>query len=149
MSEISFYKQSQDYRVLNKALEAPLVKQVNIRSDIDIYNPVLYLQDFDIAYNYFVWNNRYYFIQSAYYTAKEIWQLQCHIDVLMTYKESILASKATLTSSTMLNNYMQGTNIPTTSKPTFVQYTFPNTPFGYNSDTHILIGIGGNTSGTA
>lgn len=145
MSEISFYKQTQDYRTLNKTLENPLVKQVNIRTDIDIYNPTLYLQDFDIAYNYFVWDNRYYFIQSAYYTSKQIWRLQCHIDVLMTYKADILASSAILTSSNNNpnGNYMQGANIPMTGKPSFNIAAFPNNPLQLNNNNYVLTAMGG------
>lgn len=145
MSEISFYKQTQDYRTLNKTLENPLVKQVNIRTDIDIYNPTLYLQDFDIAYNYFVWDNRYYFIQSAYYTARQVWRLQCHIDVLMTYKSDILASNATLVASqhNPLGDYMQGTSIPVTSKPSIRVTTFTSTVFTLDSDNYVLTATGG------
>lgn len=140
MSEISFYKQSQDYRVLNKSLSNPLTKQVNIRTDIDIYNPVLYLQDFDIAYNYFVWDNRYYFIQSAYYTAKQVWRLQCRIDVLMTYKDVILTWSGVLARGVYPDNV--NASIPYKPMAYYKQVQFPHVRFEHDIDQYILIATG-------
>lgn len=140
MSEISFYKQSQDYRVLNKTLDNPLVKQVNMRTDIDIYNPVLYLQDFDTAYNYFAWDSRYYFIQSAYYTAKQIWRLQCHIDVLMSYKDAILTWSGVLERGVYPDNV--NASIPYEPKAYYRQVQFTHTRFERDIDQYILIATG-------
>lgn len=142
MSEISFYKQTQDYRTLNKTLENPLVKQVNIRTDIDIYNPTLYLQDFDIAYNYFVWDNRYYFIQSAYYTARQVWRLQCAIDVLMTYNSQILNSQGVVIQSSMHNDLLNS-YVPQYAYTNQIVYDFSINPISNHSNTVYAI-IGGN-----
>lgn len=145
MSNITLYKSASDMRALVKALSSPLEKEINIRTDIDIYNPVLLLQDFDIAYNYLLWDNRYYFINSAYYTATHIWRLQCHIDVLMTYKDAILQSYGTVVRIGN-NNYMRGASIPVTSKPSYAQYSFPNNPFSHNTDNYVLTAIGGEST---
>lgn len=145
MSEISLYKYGGDGRVLSKSLINPLTKTVNIRTDIDIYNPIMLLQDFDLAYNYMLWDNRYYFINHARYTASNVWQLQCQIDVLMTYKDEILQSSATLISCVDNNNYLSTTSLPLTSKPSFKQITFPNRPFTINSNNYVLSAMGGRT----
>lgn len=142
MATINLYKLTCDMRKLDKTLDNPLTKDINIRTDIDIYNPIMLLQDFDIAYNYMAWDNRYYFINGAYYTANKVWRLQCAVDVLMTYKDIILASTATVTRIGN-NNYLQGANIPVTTKPSFLQYVFPNNPFSHNTDNYILTAIGG------
>lgn len=147
MSNISLYKYSGDNRVLYKSLSDPLTKTVNIRTDIDIYNPVMLLQDFDLAYNYMLWDSRYYFINQARYTAKNVWQLQCHIDVLMTYYYDIISSSATIISAERnADKYMQGANIPVTSKPTIRNTPFPNAPFTRRNDNYILIATGGKVS---
>lgn len=145
MSEITLYRLSSDMRKLNKTLENPLVKTIQIRTDIDIYNPTLLLTDFDLSYNYMLWDSRYYFINGAYYTANHVWKLSCHIDVLMTYKDVILSSRGTVTRIGN-NNYLQGASIPMTSKPSIIRYQFPNEPFRYNTDNYILTAIGGEST---
>lgn len=146
MANISFYQYSGDSRVLSKTLSNPLTKNINIRTDIDIYNPLMILQDFDLAYNYMLWDNRYYFVNDARYTANKIWQLQCHIDVLMTYKDKILQSTATKITQAQNNNYLDGASIPITSKPSFQSISFPNEPFSYTVNNYILIGVAGKTA---
>lgn len=145
MSEITLYKLASDMRKLNKTLENPLVKSIQLRTDIDIYNPTLLLTDFDIEYNYLLWDSRYYFINGAIYTANKVWRLSCHIDVLMTYKDVILSSRGTVTRIGN-NNYLQGASIPMTAKPTIAQYQFPNEPFSYNTENYILTAIGGEST---
>lgn len=142
--DILFYKYDGDSRIINKPLNNPLTKDVNIRTDIDIYNPMLLLQDFDASYNYYLWDSRYYYVTDLRYTSNHIWMIQSHIDVLMTYKDVILASRATLIRDAT-HNFMQGASIPQTSKPTFRQSVFPNNPFTRNNDNYILIGMGGKT----
>lgn len=145
MSEITLYKLSSDMRKLNKTLENPLVKTIQIRTDIDIYNPMLLLTDFDLSYNYMLWDNRYYFINGAYYTANNVWRLSCHIDVLMTYKDVILSSRGTVIRIGN-NNYLQGASIPMTARPSMIQYQFPNEPFKRNTENYVLTAIGGEST---
>lgn len=145
MSEITLYKSTSDTRKLIKSLKNPLIKQISIRTDIDIYNPTLLLQDFDLAYNYLKWENRYYFINSAYYTANQVWRLSCHIDVLMTYSNEILKASGTVIRIGN-NNYLANASIPVTSKPSYIQYVFPNEPFKRNTNNYILTAIGGETT---
>lgn len=146
MATIYLYKLSCDMRKLDKTLDNPLSKNIDIRTDIDIYNPVMLLQDFDLAYNYIQWDNRYYFINSAYYTANKIWRLQCNIDVLMTYRTDILQSTATKITQAQLGNYLNGANIPTTTMPSYQSIPFPNEPFSYDTNNYVLIGVAGKTA---
>lgn len=146
--DILFYQFRGDARELNKSLENPLTKSVNIRTDIDIYNPILILQDFDGAsYNYFLWDKRYYFITGLQYTANKIWRITAKMDVLMTYKDAILSSSGTLASTKKPDNYSQGANIPMTARPSYRVLPFPNNPFARNTDNYIMIATGGKANG--
>lgn len=144
MATILFYQFYGDSRELSKTLANPLSKSVNIRADIDIYNPILLLQDFDCAkYNYFSWDSRYYFINDIQYTANNIWRITSKIDVLMTYKDAILSSTATKLTQSQNGNYIETAGIPMTAKPSYMSLAFPNEPFGENVDNYVLIGVAG------
>lgn len=108
MSAIKFYQSDNDSRKINKVLTGGTEVNCNIRTDIDIYNPVLILRYFDDSWNYFQWDNRYYFIRDKIYTANKIWQIQAHIDPLMTYRDSILSSMCYLSRSVDISPYFDG-----------------------------------------
>lgn len=135
MSVIRLYQYAGDSKVLNKALANPLEKEVNIRTDIDIYNPVMLFQDFNSAYNYMEWDSRYYYINALRYTANKIWQAQCHIDVLMTYKDDIRKAQGTVTQS-QLPNDLKNSDIPLYAYKRHIKYEYTQNPF---SETNTII----------
>lgn len=66
---------------------------VVLKEPTDIMNPVILIQSSTnlSAYNYLYmvdWG-RYYFINNITYVRNELYQLDCHIDVLFTYKTQI------------------------------------------------------------
>lgn len=105
---VEFYTITNDNRTINKTLNNPTVLNCNIRTDIDIYNPRLLLKQWNTAFNYFKWDNRYYFILDCEYTAKNLYEVQSHIDVLMTYKTKILNANCLISQSTDINPYFDG-----------------------------------------
>ena len=108
MSVVNFYHLQDDFRKINKTLENPLVKECNIRTDIDVYNPTLLLQDYDKSYDYFEWNGLYYFITSVLYMSNKIWKITSHIDVLMSYKNDIMGSRVRTMESDNIDIYYDG-----------------------------------------
>lgn len=140
MSVITFFQSDNDSRKINKALTNGTDVNCNIRTDIDIYNPVLILRYFDDSWNYFKWDNRYYFIRDKIYTADKIWQIQSHIDALMTYKDLILESTAKIRQSQNINPYFDGGDY-NTLVTTDVELIYSNVklPLG---ETNILMTIG-------
>lgn len=108
MAIVNFYQLSDDYRKLDKTLENPLVKQCNIRTDIDIYNPILLLHGYDSQYDYFEWNGLYYFVTGATYMANKIWRVSSHIDVLTSYKTELKMSMVRTVQSANFDVYFDG-----------------------------------------
>lgn len=119
---ISFYTISDDNRQINKTLENPLTLSINTRTlartynrlheNINKYEPLLLLSNdnFTPDFNYFYiddWKS-YYFITNIEYTAQKIWQVESHIDVLMTFKDDILNATCHIRKTDNLNDYYNG-----------------------------------------
>lgn len=66
--------------------------------------------NFTPDFNYFYiddWKS-YYFITNIEYTAQKIWQVESHIDVLMTFKNDILNATCHIRKTDNLNEYYNG-----------------------------------------
>lgn len=105
---LTFYSITDDYRKVNKALGEGITLDVDIRTDVDIYNPEFKIKNFDRSYNYLQWDNRFYFITGVGYIGKNVWQIETDLDVLMTYKDIILNSECLITQTTEENKYFDG-----------------------------------------
>lgn len=140
MSVVNFYKLSDDFRKINKTLKNPFVKDCNIRTDIDIYNPVLLLQDYDNIYDYFEWDENYYFITSVIYMSNKIWRITSHIDVLMSYKTELMMSRVRTVESDNIDIYYDGGDYQSLVKKEIDVYD-SNVTLPTNKD-NVLVGVG-------
>lgn len=140
MSQVNFYKLSDDFRKINKTLENPLVKECNIRTDIDVYNPILLLSDYDDVYDYFEWCGRYYFITGVLYMSNKIWRVTGHIDVLMSYKSEIMGSRVRTAESDNLELYYDGGDYQSLVKKEIE--TFDSNVTLSTEKQNILVGVG-------
>lgn len=76
---------------------ATLIENVNLKAPCTLRNPVFALQgipNFDGNYLYVPDWERYYYVDSIEFTNSNIVTLSCSIDVLATYKTSILSTNA-------------------------------------------------------
>lgn len=67
------------------------VRQVRLKEETSIMNPVFTLSDYNPQYNYLyvtAWG-RYYFISDVKLNVNGVWELYCTFDALATYKDSI------------------------------------------------------------
>lgn len=142
MFDIIFYKYSGERNRLNKTLDNGTTISCNFNIEYNLINPrikIVYGDDFDFNYCYIPSLNRYYFVDYKTITRNTFWELHLTIDVLMTYKTEILNLYGTVTQSTKYN-YLQGVNIPVTSKTSFKTYEF-NDVFNHDG-TYVLITAG-------
>lgn len=105
---ITFYSITDDYRKVQKTLGEGVSLNVDMRTDVDVFNPVFMIKNFNRSYNYLQWNDKYYFITGIGYVGKNVWQIETDIDVLMTYKDTILNTTCLVTQSTKENPYFDG-----------------------------------------
>ena len=109
--KLYLYSVNDGDNVINKSLGKSIEINIVLKSDTDIINPVILLEtipgvDFtDFNYCHIPELGRYYFISSIQNVNNSLWRLYCECDVLMTYKQDILNSKARLFRSIRNGDY--------------------------------------------
>lgn len=104
---ITVYNMSDDKRTLNKNLGSAIVTYtgVHLKDDSDLINPIFRLTKLQdngghitkVNYLYSPFFNRYYFIENVKYCTGGIIELECHVDVLQSFKSEILTKSAYVT----------------------------------------------------
>lgn len=108
--KLFLYKTLSPNNSINKLLEAGLEVEVKLKDNTSISTPsiLLYLENTQINnYNfcYIPTFKRYYFIDNISIQRQNLFVLDLKVDVLESYKEDILKSKAYITQSTSINPY--------------------------------------------
>lgn len=109
--EMKLYTTNDGENVVNKQLSPPLIIDVVLKADTNINSPVILINTGSIdfsEYNYcsITELGRYYFIDDIEQVNNRIIRLSCSTDVLMTYKQDILASHARVRRSIKNGDYM-------------------------------------------
>ena len=107
---INFYNAKIKKNEVNKTLSSPIVKTCSLKNGSSIEDPVLYMEHdatlFNCNYVYIPDFGRYYFV-SGREIVEHTDYITLHVDVLMSFKNDILASVGTATRSNFYNK-----NIP-------------------------------------
>lgn len=109
---LTLYKTKDAANVLNKVLTEPKTVDINVRSDFDVINPVLFLMN-EAGFNVRDYNyceipelNRKYFINEVTAVNNVVFRVDCECDVLETYKNDVLNSKARLKRNIKTGDYL-------------------------------------------
>lgn len=109
---VNFYNTKIIKNELNKSLGTPIVKSCSLKDGVSVEDPVIYLGHdatiFVCNYAYIPDFGRYYFVTGKEVDGKTDY-ITLHVDVLMSFKNDIKASKGTATRSNFYNK-----NIPDT-----------------------------------
>lgn len=98
--QLVLYKNISSDNTINKVLTDGTVFNINLKRETDILNPDLFLVrlagiDYnDFNYAEIVELNRFYFINSVSSVNASLFKLECHTDVLETYKDDIINSSS-------------------------------------------------------
>ncbi len=142
---INLYNVSDDNEKVDKTLgTAKSFTNCSIKEQTDVTNITLRIQTGDnlSGYNYAYVSEygRYYFIDKIETTPTGYWVLSCRCDVLMSFKNQILALKGTVTrSESVYNVYLQDSEYKALAYRNIVTKRFPN---AINQDTFILMTVG-------
>lgn len=145
------YNVTDDRRKINKNLNNQIIRpDVILKDGTDITAPVFLLQ-YDSApkinYVYSSVFNRYYFVDEIRCVRNKLWEIHCSVDVLMSYKDKILASNAfCLRSSKNLNPFLVDPELPVSAKKskTIAKVSTSDSIHNYNSKMYyVLITAGG------
>lgn len=127
---ITLYKITDATNKLEKTLENGIIISGTLRAQTSIINPKFKLGFDCSAYNYIYVPafNRYYFITNITTINNNIWEIECAIDVLMTYKDNIKSLDAILSNGANPNPYNTDADYPrevrTNVKRIDFNYTF-------------------------
>ena len=139
---VNFYNFKTRKNELNKVLPSPVVKNCTVKDGITLEDPVIYMAYdsslLSMNYAYIPDFGRYYFVTGREVDGKTLY-ISLHVDVLMSFKNDILASTGTATRSNFYNK-----NIPDKMVASLpgenVQYRTLSSAF--TGETYVLI-LGG------
>lgn len=97
--QITLYNVTSDKRRINKPLDNVIgvYSNVKLKENTSVANPVFLvngLSNNQFNYLYCPYLNRYYFKTDVIYCKGQLWEIHCHTDVLMSFKDDILEHDA-------------------------------------------------------
>ena len=110
-----------------------------LRSDCSVIDPIIAIQGIpgeniaNLNYIYIPSFNRYYYVNNIVIKNKDIFELHCHVDVLMTYKSGIRGNSAVISrQENAYNLYLPDGAFKTYSNPHYQIIKFPGGFSGYH-----------------
>lgn len=97
--QVTLYNVTSDKRRTNKPLTNVIgvYSNVNLKQNTSIVNPTFLvsgLTNNQFNYLYCPYFERYYFVKDPVYCKGQLWEIPCHCDVLMSFRDDILAHDA-------------------------------------------------------
>ncbi len=145
MFHIYLYKCKDDRRTINKTLEDEIEIGADFNRSMNFSNGEIILEGniFTFAeynYVYIPYFKRYFFITGIEATRNNLIKMYIKVDVLMTYKDSIVQIEATSIKSNNFDEYREGLSLPTKATETYTKLEFDN-PFNEHGNI-ILVALG-------
>ena len=146
--QCSLMVNSSERNTLNKAISNSKSFECKLIDNTSVINPSLLIETGSnpSGYNYAYISafKRYYYITDIISVTNTLWQINCHTDVLMSFKGQILSSKAIIeeTTATEISRYLKNDVWVATVKDRTEVINFPTSGF-LNSGEYILITAGG------
>lgn len=131
---------------INKQLIDVATYTGSLREETSVIDPIFDIEtSSDLSQMNYIWINelhRYYYVTNIVSVATNLWRIYCHVDVLMTYKPTILAHEAVIGRQQQLYNlYLNdGDTFKVTQRSKIQQKKFPN---GFTSSSYVMIVAGG------
>lgn len=136
-----------DLNVLGKDLSTLKSVKGEFKAKTDIVNPVLLIDNIDdiisrLNYCYIPLLNRYYFVTGISSVRNNLWELNCHCDVLETYKDNVKDTEAVIARQEFEYNLLldDGT-LKAYSDPLVQTKAFPHS-FNDDNGSYLLITSG-------
>lgn len=146
---ITFYTNNSDYNVINKNITPIGSLTGTLRVETDLLNPTILFTDLtenllsNVNYIYITEFNRYYFVNNFTYVRNNAYEIKCHCDVLMSFKEQILEQTAVIArQENEWNLYLDDGIFKVYNNPMVYTKEFPNS---FNNQSFILAVAGANT----
>lgn len=117
-------------------------KEVRLKDNCSVLNPVFLLTGYDLSHNYVRWGSRYYYINDIVIVGNDLAEYHCSSDALATFKADIGASSQyILRSAAAYNGRIVDNYYPAKAQNTHEANTITS-PFDKNGGTFV-VGIQG------
>lgn len=140
---LKLFKNSSENNDVSKTLTDEHKVTGYSRVVVDMLNPVIELAGIEVnSYNYcYVQElNRYYYIENINISPNGVYRLSMRIDVLMTYRDDIMASHGLITKNREYNPYTGDVDVE--SRYTLEKHEFEN-GFDFTNGDFVLVTIRG------
>lgn len=140
---LKLYRNISENNDVQKTLEDETSVDGYSRNVVDVLNPVIELKGLKInSYNYAYIEElqRYYYIENITIAPNGVYTLTMRVDVLMTYRDDILASSGLITKNKNYNPYTG--DYDAESRYTLEKHEFEN-GFDYTNGDFILVTMRG------
>ena len=144
--QITFYSTDDGENVINKTLSEGVTIPIHLKRETDILSPVLTLTNktgidySQFNYCYIDVLKRFYFIRTVRQLNSALFHVELSCDVLETYKERILASKARFKRKIKTGDYYNA-SIDDSTKQTINTYN-GNVTISLTTQNYILTSLG-------
>ena len=137
MLSVQLMNNSSPVEKIGKTLSVGGTYSCSLKDTTSVLNPVLIIRTSDPVYNYnylYIQEfGRYYFINDIKSVNNNVWEISAHVDVLETYKVSILANNAVIKRQTgLFNTYLNDPEWKVYAYDQRLAFKFRNTPFTKN-----------------
>lgn len=144
--DLTLYVNSSERESIHKSLSNSTVFSGVLRGESSVINPVFTIEHNNptgFNYCYIPEFGRYYYITDITSVRYKMWRIECSVDVLMSFRESILALEVVISDNTGGDNetYVSGKPWVTTVKTKTDVIMFPSGLL--DSGEYILITSGG------
>ena len=145
---IDLYLNNSENNAVLKNITQIISMKGDLRQGTSIINPTIdfqYETTISPKFNYVYIPDfrRYYFLKNLTSVRNNLWRMDLHVDVLMSFKEEILANTATISRQENLwNMYLNDGTFRAYSNPIIQFKKFPNDNL-LNNDNLVLIVAGG------
>ena len=146
MITVKAFQYNSPNHYINKQLIDVATFTGNLKEETSVINPIFEVEtSLDLSQMNYIWIDdlhRYYYVTNIVSVATNLWRVYCHVDVLMTYKPTILAHEAVIARQQSLYNlYLNdGNTFKVTQRSKIVQKQFPN---GFTGSSYVMITAGG------
>lgn len=140
---LKLFKNSSENNDVSKTLTDEHKVTGYSRVVVDMLNPVIELAGIEVnSYNYcYVQElNRYYYIENINISPNGVYRLSMRIDVLMTYRDDIMASRGLITKNREYNPYTGDVDVE--SRYTLEKHEFEN-GFDFTNGDFVLVTMRG------
>ena len=144
--QITFYSTDDGENVINKTLSQGVTIPIHLKRETDILSPVLTLTNktgidyHQFNYCYIDVLNRFYFIRTVRQLNSALFHVELSCDVLETYKDKILASKARFKRKVKTGDYYNA-SVDDSTKQTINTYN-GNVTISLVNQNYILTSLG-------